>query len=289
MPYLIKQDFLPRIQTLNLDQVIGSNYAIIDSWLLTAEAKAISYLTQKYNTEAEFTSTDIWDGSKTYAAGNRVYLDAPVYDPTANYTTGQYTIFTGNFYIASNSSSAVAFAPANWTLIAPQYTIYYGAYPALPYNINTFYNIGDTVYYNGKIYTALQPSATYDQTYLLQIGLPYPPINYAPGTPGYQQWDNGTTYSIPSGTSITSPLWTQADNRSQEMVNVICDIVLYYAHRRISPMNIPALRLDAYHEAINWLRDAGDGKVTPALVQRMPNQGYKIRYGQVKGGAINGY
>jgi len=282
MPYLIQNDFLPRIQTLNLQQVIGSNYEIINTWLLTAQSKAISYLTQKYNTEAEFTDTNSWNYGAAYQAGSRVYLDAPVYDDTASYTTGQFTVYSGSFYVAFN--------PANWSLIAPQYTIYYGSYPALPYNINTFYNIGDTVFYNSLVYTALQSSATYSQTYLLQIGLPYPPINYAPGTPGYTQWDGGVAYSIPANTPITNiTYWTQGDSRSQEMVNVICDIVLYYAHRRISPMNIPALRHDAYIEAINWLKDAGDGKVTPGLVLRMPNQGFKIRYGQIKGGNVNSY
>ena len=290
MPYLIQNDFKKAIQLGNLAAVIGSDYSIINSWLLTAQEKATSYLTQKYQTEAEFTETSIWDGSATYNAADRVYLDAPVYDATKSYTTGRYTVYANNFYIASNSSTAIAFNSANWTLIAPQYTIYYAAYPHPLFNINTFYNIGDQVYWMGKSYTALQPSATYDATYRLQIGLPIPPINYFPGTPGYPQWDNGITYTVPANTLITnSTYWTQGDNRGQQMLQTCINLVLYYAHARISPMNIPNHIKENYTESVNWLVDAGDGKVTPKLLRRQPNQGNKIRYGEIKGGASFNY
>lgn len=288
MPYLIKSDLKPTIQLANLDQVMGSDDSIIFTWLQRAQEKAISYLIQKWDTSVEFTNTNKWNQALVYKAGDRIYLDAPIYAPTTSYIIGQYTVYQNNFYIATASTTG-SFDPTKWTLINPQYTIYYGTYPAPPFNINTKYNIGDKVYYLGKVYTALQPSALYDQTYLLQIGLPYPPINYFPGTPGYAQWDAGTAYSISANTPITDTKWTQGDNRSQEMVNIICDIVLYYAHRRISPMNIPEVRLTAYKEAINWLKDASDGLVTPNLPRKQPNQGNKIRFGTVRGGNINSY
>ncbi len=290
MPYLIPADFNKQIQKGNLNQVIGSDYTIINSWLLAAQEKATSYLTQKYLTEQEFTNTNQWIFSNTYLAANRVYLDAPVYDPTATYAIGNYTVYQNNFYIATATSTAIAFNPAKWTLINPQYTLYYAQYPQPYFNINTFYNIGDKVFWAGKVFTALQPSATYDNTYRLQVGVPLPPINYFPGTPGYPQWDAGVTYGIPTNTAITNiTYWTQGDNRGQQMVQVCINLVLYYAHARISPTSIPVHIKENYRDAIEWLKDAGDGMITPNLPLKQPNQGNRVRYGVTKPLNINSY
>ncbi|WP_040626650.1 hypothetical protein, partial [Mucilaginibacter paludis] len=167
-------------------------------------------------------------------------------------------------------------------LVGPRYALYYVAYPQPRFNIGAAYNKGDRVYYQGKVYTALQASAVYSDSYLLQVGKlqNIPPVNSFPGAPGYNQWDGGEPYAVPAGTLITdTAFWTPGDNRSQQMLQIMADLVLFYAHQRISPMSIPELRKENYREAINWLIDAGEGNITPNLPLRQPFAGNKIRYG----------
>ena len=67
------------------------------------------------------------------------------------------------------------------------------------------------------------------------------------------------------------------------------DIALYHLHKRISTMNIPDLREDAFRDAMRWLKDATLGKdITAKVVRIMPPQGKRIRGGSnVK--SNNGY
>jgi Protein of unknown function (DUF1320) len=296
MPYLIQADFKKSIQTGVLNSVIGSDTSIINSWLLTAEEKATSYLSQKYITSQEFTDTPQWVSTKTYNAYDRVFLDAPLYDATKNYAIGNYCTYqpVANgiiyVYIATIASNAIAFNVSNWQLIAPQFTIYYAQYPFPYFNINNLYNKGDKVFWLGKTYTALQNSIVYDDFYKLQHGIPLPPVNYIPTDTTLPQWSAGVSYSVPVNTLITNTTyWTLGDNRSQQIVKILIDIVLYFSHGRISPMNIPEHIKNNYNEAINWLKDAADGMITPNLPHIQPNAGARIRYGIVKSLHQNNY
>jgi hypothetical protein len=288
MPYLIQNDFLKQIQPGNLNAVIGSNYAIINSWLLEAQEKATSYLVQKYDVSQEFTNTNVWNGANTYQAANRVYLDAPLYSPTATYAIGAYCTYQPagqpvNFYIATAASAAIPFNPANWGAPIPQYTIFYAAFPYPVFNVYCNYNVGDIVFWKNNIYTAEQATTINNMTYVLQYGsyANIPLNNYFPDAPGNAQWTLTTTgYTVPANTAITNTTyWVQGDNRSQQMVAAICDMVLYRAYPRISPMNIPNHIGEKYKEAIMWLKGAAVGETTPNLIKLQPKKGNRIRYG----------
>lgn len=73
--------------------------------------------------------------------------------------------------------------------------------------------------------------------------------------------------------------WKFGDNRNQQLVNYMIDIALYHVHSRISPRNIPDLRVKRYDDAIRWLKMAGRGDITADLPLIQPKQGRRIRYG----------
>jgi hypothetical protein len=279
MSYIILSDYKKSIQTLNLQQITGGDSAILEEWQRAAQAKAVSYLTQKYDTAAEFTDTAEWSNSKVYAPGQRVYLDAPAYVATNNYLEGDLAVFQNNVYIANDATTG-AFVPDKWDLKGPQYKMYYGSYPYPFFDINQFYNTGDIVFWKGKTYTAKTTSFSADPIqYTNTTNLP--PKNFFPdqlvNNQANSQWGVGTANTIPAGTAFTDPLWTDGDNRSAEMLNCCIDIVLYFVHKRISPMNIPTHIGNSYNMAIQWLMDCATGLVTPALAVKQPNQGHRIR------------
>lgn len=49
------------------------------------------------------------------------------------------------------------------------------------------------------------------------------------------------------------------------IVQMMVDIVLYHAHSRIMPDNVPTLRKDRYQNAINWCEKVADGFIAPNL------------------------
>ncbi|MEB0262915.1 hypothetical protein [Mucilaginibacter sp. 10I4] len=282
MPYLIQNDFKRAIQLGNLNQVIGSDYSIINSWLLAAQEKASSYLIQKYDTSNEFTETVKWIKSNPYKAANRVYLDAAVYNPALNYAIGDVCIYQNNFYTATSNSVGITFNPANWSTPIPQYTLYFGAYPNPPFDVYGYYNKGDRVFWKNNVYTATNPTAQTNDAYVLQYGTfnNIPLRNYFPDAPQQTQWSSGVAYIIPANIDITNTAyWTQGDNRGQQMVQTVINLVLYYAHSRISPTSVPEHIKTNYMESINWLKDACDGIITPNLSKVQPNRGNKIRFG----------
>jgi len=285
MPYLIQNDFIKSIQPGNLNQVIGSNYSIINSWLLAAQEKAASYLQQKYDVASEFTNTNAWSFTASYQAANRVYLDAPAYSQTSAYNVNDLTLQGGNVYIciATISSGGEAFNPAHWTLLGPQYTLYFAAFPYPVFDVYGTYNVGDQVFYKNNIYTANSSTTISNDDYVLQYGSynNIPLNNYFPDAPNQTQWTLTTTgYTVPADTLITNTTyWTLGDNRGQQMVQTLINLVLYYAHSRISPMNVPEHIKNNYRESIDWLKDAADGLITPNLTKLQPNKGNRIRYG----------
>lgn len=286
MSYLILNDYKKHIQALNLNQVIGNDQSIVISWQLAAQEKCMSYLKQKYDVAQEFTDTTVWDPTKVYYAKNRVYLDATAYNPESNYGIGVLCLQLGNVYTCSQAIVVPeAFNAAHWTLLGPQYTLYYVGMPQPEFVLDNFYKVGDQVYWKNKVYTAKQNSAIYDQIQYPTLAA-IPPSNYFPdmvyniGQQSNSQWGTGTPFSVPAGTPLTSPLWVQGDNRSQEMVEKCIDIVLYRAHSRISPQNVPEVRYNNYHDAISWLKQAAIGDpITANLPLLQPRRGARMRFG----------
>jgi hypothetical protein len=285
MAYLIPSDYLKLIQSDNLNQITGNNPNLVSICELTAVEEAKSYLIQKFDVDFEFQPITVWDSANTYNAGNRVYLDAPLFSTTSTYTLNQSVVYNSGFYIANkNITTPGAFNPTQWTFIGPQYSIYYAIYPNPQFIYNGQYMVGDIVFWNDKIYTCQIATASLSQQTELQFRAyqNIPPLNVAPDNlnNGFIFWGNGTSYNVPANTLINnSQYWLQYDNRSQQMVTVVIDICLYHLHSRISPRNIPDLRVKRYDDAKDWLMKCSKGDITPNLKLLEPNQGLRIRYG----------
>lgn len=283
MPFLIAKDFAKQIQSDNLSQVTGGDTSISLAAQLTAIEEVTSFLVQKYDLTNEFQPLAQWDPTVVYKATNRVYVDAAVYNSGTAYTVGQYTVFTGNFYICTGNTTPGVFDPTKWTLIAPQYQIFYAAFPFQLFTYDTQYALGDKVWWKDSVYTCLIASQLLGQNTALQYGSyqNLPLLNVSPDNVnnGAQFWGSGTPYTVPASTAITDVKWTKGDNRSQQLVTYLVDITLYHLHSRIAPRNIPDLRVKRYDDACKWLKAVSRGEVTANLPLLAPKQGARIRFG----------
>lgn len=285
MSYLIAKDLAKQIQSENLSQIIGGDTSITAAAELTAIAEAISYLVQKYDTSHEFADMATWDKTLVYAPANRVYLNATAYSITATYAIGALVLQAGSVYrciIAINTPEA--FTLAKWVLLGAQYAIFFAKYPKPLFDYNTQYALNDQVYWKGKTYTCLIATQPVSQDASLQYRTyqNLPLLNIQPDNVnnGSQYWGAGVAYTVPANTDIlNTTYWTPGDNRSQQLVTYVVDITLYHVHSRISPRNIPDLRVKRYDGALKWLKMAGRGEITAALPVLQPVQGGRVRYG----------
>lgn len=283
MSYLILQDYYSQIQLQNLDQLINGDLTRLTSAASKAEEQCKEHLIQKYELNDEFTDTTIWSPSRTYYAADRFYLEAIAYNPLFSYSASSLTLQGGFVYICTGTTTG-AFDPTKWTLIGKQYEIFYASLPYDQFELTGRYNTGDQVFWKRKVYTALKPSADTNIDniqYVYYSNIPYPnsfPDHLINGV--NTQWGVGISYSVPAGTLPTDEAYfTKGDNRGQRILEILIDITLYKIHSRIAPRNIPELRVDNYHLAVQWLKDAAEGAVTPRLPKIQPKQGNRIRYG----------
>ena len=297
--FLFYGDYAKAIATDNLAQIIGNNPSILDEIQSAAVEECMSYLRQKYDVSQAFRAITMHDKSKTYQAGQTVYLDAPLYDQTKKYAIGVYAVSTGNVYKCKVAiTDAELFNVGHWDLIGAQYAKYCAKYPNDLFDYQKQYTIGDAVFYNNKIYNCVRASSIMDHQSKLEVNVSGFDniINQFPGTG--TQWDNGTDYSVPTGTEITDTAkWSLGDGRGQKLLQVCIDVALYHAHARISPKNIPDLRTSRYsgvaedrisdkshviyptYSALGWLQAASNGEITPDIPALQPKQGRRIRFG----------
>ena len=285
MPYLIAKDLNKQIQSENLSQIIGGDSSVLLAAELTAIEEARSYLVQKYLTDQEFKSLLQWDKTVVYNPTDRVYLNATAYNAASTYAIGALTLYNGSVYKCSTAITvAEAWNAAHWTLLGAQYDIFFAKYPKQLFDYNTQYAVGDQVYWNGKTYTCKIQTRPLGQSTALQFRTidNLPLSNVAPDNVnnGLQYWGSGNAYTVPANTDImNATYWTPGDNRSQQLLTYVVDITLYHVHSRISPRNIPDLRVKRYDDAKNWLKMAGRGDITANLPIIQPVTGQRIRYG----------
>lgn len=282
--YLISADYNKTIQEANLLQIINSNTSILDSAALTGEAELKSYLRQKYDIEKEFTNTTIWSNLVSYSANNRVYLDADNYNASNTYNTGNLVSHLGYVYLCNTDGTTGVWDVANFDLLGAQYTIFYAKLPAPAFNYNSgVYLKANQVFYKDKVYTCQIPTMFQTHEAKLQAhSISNFTGNTFPDDPqnGIQVWGAGVSYSVASGTDILdTDYWTKGDNRDQQLLTYCCDVTLFHVHSRISPRNIPQLRIDRYNTAIDWLKMCANGDVTPDIPVLQPKQGSRIRFG----------
>ena len=285
MAYLIAKDLSKQIQSENLNQIIGGDNSILIAAELAAMAEAQSYLTQRYDISREFTDLLQWDRTQVYKAINRVYLNATAYSASATYALNSLVLQANSVYKCTTAITvAEAFTPAHWQLLGQQYDLYFAKTPYAEFDYTNMYNVGDRVFWKDKSYTCLIATKIMGQSSAIQYNktqnLPYPNVAPDDTNAGAQYWGSGTAYTVPANTDISSTtFWTAGDNRSQQLVLYIVDIALYHVHSRISPRNIPDLRVKRYDDAIKWLKMAAKGEITPNLPMIKPEQGSRIRFG----------
>lgn len=285
MSYLILNDYYAQIQIQNLAQIIGGDNSKLTVAAQKAQEQCLSYLVQKYDTASEFSDTNVWSFTKAYNAHDRVYLDAPAYNQAATYLLNTLTLQGGNVYICSTAIPiAEVFNITHWTLLGPQYTIFYVAYPQPVFKIASLYNVSDKVFWENKVYTCAIQSQVPDHDTSIQYATiqNQPFVNVFPDNTlnGSIYWGAGVAFSVVAGTLPTNTtFWTQGDNRSQQLVEILIDLTLYKIHGRISPRNIPEIRVKNHDDAIQWLKDVRKGDVTANLPIIQPSQGMRIRYG----------
>lgn len=263
MSYLIQQDYKKLIQVDNLSQIIGQDYSLLTYAEQSATEELTSYLRQKYDVSKEFTDTTQYSYGSTYKAKQRVYLDAIAYSATSTYAIGALVLYNAKVYFCSTPITvAEAWTVGHWTLLGNQYAMFYVTLPHEEWSMYTVYAVGDSVWYNDKVYTALYGGSAYTPSENPTI------------------WGSGTSYTTNS-TPINS-VWTAGDNRNAKMKDVLIDIILHDLHSRISPMNIPALRVKRYDDAISWLKNCAKGDdITCTLPRIQPFQGNRLRMGSV--------
>lgn len=302
MGYLIPNDYLKLIQDVNFQQIITSNDRIRKDAELAAQAEAVSYLKQKYDTTFELKELNVWDFTSPYSAYDRVYLDASVYVNNSTYNIGDLCLNNGGVYQCNTNGTTGTFNIGNWDILGSQYDIYYALPPYSIFDLYNVYNVGDKVFYKQNVYTCLVNTPLLDHEtglqYRLQQNLPYQ--NVFPDDPqaGANYWHLEEAYLVPAGTDINNgAFWSATDNRDQQLVQKFCEITLFHLHKRIAPRNIPQLRIDAYmgaeadrnvvngeirypvYSALGWLQACGRGEITPNLPMFNPKQGQRIRFG----------
>jgi len=312
MPYLIANDYLNLIQSVNLTQLQVNTPAIRAQAEQRAQAEAVSMLRQKYDTTKEFTDTTVWNKANAYNAYDRVYLDASAWVTLTAYIIGDLVLEAGNIYECNTNNSDASFTVGKWDLLGVQYKLFYAQYPKPVFDLaNGIYKKGDEVFWKGKVYTNIVPTKFPDHQTLLNIGntqdIPYG--NIFPDDPanGLQNWGAGVDYYVPANTDIlTTDYWTLGDNRDLQMVDKLCSMTIFHLCST-APQNRPIQWSLNYkgdpkeavinangetiypiYSALGWLQACARGGVTPALPLLQPPSGARIRFGG-NAKTFNGY
>lgn len=261
-------DYLRVIQSDNLSQIIEANQQVKLDVEQSAQAEMISYLAQRYKVAEVFSNTTVYSDSVVYYGKNLVEYTEPAFSATSSYSQGDRVLQLGNIYEANTALAPGAFDATDWTLICADKSLFYAKLPYTEYDPDTAYEIGDTIWYNNKVYTCVKKCKNIDPT-------------------NSSFWGTGTEYSFSGQLPDDTNYWNPGDNRNQQIVLFLIDITLYHLHSRINPRNIPDLRKERYNGnsptdsggAIGWLKSVAHGNVQADLPVYTPQQGLSMRYG----------
>jgi hypothetical protein len=268
--FIFYGDYKKIIQKDNLSQIIDSDPEILEQLQSSAITEMKGYLDCKYDTSIALQSISKWDKTKAYNAGQNVYIDALPYSATSLYAIGTLVLQNGLIYKCNTAITIVeVFNITHWTLTGKVHTVFNSILPAPIFDINGIYNIGDTVLYLNKIYTCKIATSVLSHYDKIQIGnaAVNPIVNYYPTdfSRGLKYWGTGELYNVPASTDIlNATYWQQGDTRDQKLIQVAVDIVLYNAHCRISPMNVPTLRVNRYMGDVSSRQTGGQRITFPA-------------------------
>lgn len=308
MGYLVLKDYATYIQGDYLRQLTQGN----DDKRITEENVSLQTiaqrLTQKYDLNTEFKDTLPYDRTKAYTAADRVVVDISANGFTAwvaaaDYAVDDLVIYNAVGYICTTLNSDATFDPANWSAIAPQHTIFYGAYPstctlqgepnpatlmspfAPVFDYKALYKRGDVVFWRGNTWVCNQDSIEISHTAALQFvsieNIPYanvfPTDPLANATEIY--WTDRTAYTIVPDTPLTDDAWIRGDNRNQTIKDAMVRITVFKLSPLIAPRNIPDVWLEDYRSIMRELKDASLGNITMLLPMKQPQKNLKTFFG----------
>lgn len=201
--FLRLKDYERSIQLTELAEMLragGDNVRLINELSTLEEVQ--SYLRQRYDVAEEFADTVVYSPTTTYNGLALTYLDASAWSGTPPYSVNDLVLRSGNVYISiqAGTNQDPLTQPTFWKLLGAQYAFFYVTLPYAEFNYLTFYNVGDKVTWNNKVYQAIQDSPTLDEQTKIQY-LQYSSIprqNVFPDDPdnGAAFWGTGVTFSL---------------------------------------------------------------------------------------------
>jgi hypothetical protein len=298
MGYLILNDYKSYIQPSYFNQLVQGD----DSKRLNRELSAMSIikgkLQQKYDINLEFTDTTVWDITKTYSAGDRVYLDADLWVASTSYVIDELVLYQGNVYLCGADNSDAVFTPTNWQLLGEQYDIFFARFPinctypptlsnpnAPVFNLYQNYKKDDVVYWRGNTWICNKPSGEIAPSDLI-VYYNYKDVPYYNVFPDgnnnnqYQFWKDPTVYVVDAGQTPTKPdYWTKGDNRDKQILLCMQYIVIYLLAPLIAPHNVPEAWDANYKSACFMLDEMAKGLITVDVPVLQPYVGRMTSYG----------
>ena len=260
----------------------GYHNSSLIGWNFTIEQKGAGTLTP--GIDINYTS-DGFDFINGYTVQGNERFDIKFQSKVvANSSIGSTSSFNGVYKANTIISSPEAFNPDHWTLLGSQYDMFYATEPAAEFNLQSQYPKGYVVFYKNHTYTALLPTKVYTHDEVIQFAntnnLPYQNIFPDDLNEGSTYWHDEGVYTVPVGSITDLTKWTPGDNRNQQLVEYMMDIVVYKLYKRISPKDIPTGRVDAYSVALGWLKQAAKGTdITADIPKVIPASGKRIRWG----------
>lgn len=302
VPYITLADYRSSIQKGQLNKQIldelnnGQERQFAESWAI---GKVRGSLGHRYNIDFEIRPTLPFDIEKTYYAGDRCIISFDQWEQSKAYKQNDCVIKDGNGYLCLLENSDSSFDPDKWQGIGKENSIWSILFPypifslniegAINSNVIGYYKTGDRVFWNNKIYEAIIDSKILPGDEVLQYGQysSVPTVNVFPDDPAYgsRYWKFIEDYSVkgdlttlPSGNDPDTA-WKPTDSRDPVIVQAIIDLALWQLHSRISPNNIPDLRIDKMKMTFSWLRSVNDGDENIDMLRLQPEQGDSITWG----------
>jgi len=250
---------------------------------LIAFEEAKSYLDGRYDMVDEFRDLKPFSMTSTYYAGDRCLIDFASFSATASYVSNQCVSYNNYGWILATSSFSGTFSESAWTKLGNVGDIYNVILPYPKFDENSYYVVGDKVTWDKCIWTSLSKTLELTKSEALQYGYieNLPSANVLPNSRANNTslyWVNNGTYSVTGVLPTDSTKWDDSDNRSKMLVSCLVQMSLFYLNKSISPMNVPAHRVEGYKASCNWLKDIALGKLNAVLPVDQPEQGIRFKF-----------
>lgn len=95
---------------------------------------------------------------------------------------------------------------------------------------------------------------------------------YSEGDYVHSNWEIYKAKVDSPGALTNNDDWEKGDPRNQRLVEVIVDIAVYNMHSRLTPSNIPQIRIERYESATSWCEMVLKNQLNPGLPKLTANE-----------------